>query len=75
MAVCTTHVECTRLRCANNQNGECIALTECLEANGKLCPFYKTKERANAEIIEFINRKASRMRKTTVAVKKGNDCN
>lgn len=66
-------VVCIAFRCANNKDGECIALTECLAADGKTCPFYKTKERANAEIIECIDRKAARMRKTTVAVNKGKD--
>ena len=70
MAVCTAHVECTRLRCANNQNGECIALTECLAADGKMCSFYKTKERANAEIIECIDRKAAKYAAEANRVKK-----
>lgn len=29
-------------------------------SDGRMCPFYKTKERANAEIIECIDRKAEK---------------
>lgn len=61
-------VDCPAVRCANNKDGGCIALTECLEANGKRCPFYKTKEQANAELLECMERKAARMKKITGAV-------
>lgn len=54
------HVDCSAVGCANNKDGECIALTECLMSDGRMCPFYKTKERANAEIIECIDRKAEK---------------
>lgn len=39
-------VDCPAVRCANNKDGGCVALTECLAVDGKLCPFYKTKEQA-----------------------------
>ena len=29
-------------------------------SDGRMCPFYKTKERTNAEIIECIDRKAEK---------------
>lgn len=61
-------VDCPAVRCANNKDGGCIALTECLAADGKLCPFYKTKEQANAELAECKERKAARMKKSTGAV-------
>lgn len=54
------HVDCPAVGCANNKGGECIALTECLMSDGRMCPFYKTKERTNAEIIECIDRKAEK---------------
>lgn len=57
-------VDCPAVRCANNKDGGCIALTECLAVDGKLCPFYKTKEQANAELAECKERKAARMKKT-----------
>ena len=53
-------VECTAVRCANNKDGGCVALTECLAVDGKLCPFYKTKEQANAELLECMERKAAK---------------
>ncbi len=52
--------ECSAVRCANNKDGECIALTECLMREDKMCPFYKTREQANEELLECINRKAAR---------------
>ena len=52
--------ECSAVRCANNKDGECIALTECLMREDKICPFYKTREQANEELLECINRKAAR---------------
>lgn len=52
--------KCDMYRCANNKGGGCIALTECLAQKDKICPFYKTREQANEEIIECINRKAAR---------------
>lgn len=54
------HVDCYAVGCANNKGGECIALTECLMSDGRMCPFYKTKERANAEIIECIDHKTKK---------------
>ena len=53
-------VDCPAVRCANNKDGGGVALTECLMLYGKMCPFYKTKEQANAELLECIERKAKR---------------
>lgn len=53
-------VDCPAVRCANNKDGGCVALTECLMSYGRMCPFYKTKEQANAELLECIERKAKR---------------
>ena len=61
-------VDCSAVRCANNKDGGCVALTECLMLYGRMCPFYKTKEQANAELAECKERKAERMKKITGAV-------
>ena len=61
-------VDCPAVRCANNKDGGCVALTECLMSYGSMCPFYKTKEQANAELAECKERKAARMKKITGAV-------
>lgn len=52
----------------DNPRKELGYLTECLAAEGNLCPFYKTKEQANAELLECMERKAARMKKITGAV-------
>lgn len=61
-------VNCPAVRCANNKDGGCVALTECLMSYGSMCPFYKTREQANAELAECKERKAARMKKITGAV-------
>lgn len=59
MSVCKQHVECDARTCANNKDGECISLTECMSPQ---CPFFKTREQAAQEIAFCIERKTMLLR-------------
>lgn len=56
-------VGCAAFRCANNKGGECIALTECLMSDGRICPFYKSREDADAELAYCVERKIKKAMK------------
>lgn len=70
MAVYFCKVDCDFLKCVNNQNGECIALTACLASKDKACPFYKTREQAAEELEYCIKRKTERLRSKKLKVSK-----
>ena len=49
---------CERYHCANNEKYHCTALITA-DFGDKMCPFYKSKDRARAEKLECLRRKNS----------------